>query len=69
MNVQNECYFAWRALDEEWSETRQLWHDSAADRFETSFWEPLESETDRFRRELKQLMQTLEAAQSAAAER
>lgn len=68
MRTHEASYSAWRQLDGEWDEAREAWHDSTTDHFVAHFWEPLESETERFRRELERLMQVLEMAQSIAAE-
>lgn len=59
---------AWRQLEGEWAEAREAWHDSTADYFAAHFWGPLESETERFTRELERLRQVLEMAQSIATE-
>lgn len=68
MRAHEASYSSWRQLDGEWDEAREAWHDSTTDHFAAHFWEPLESETDRFTQELERLMQTLEMAQRIASE-
>lgn len=67
MRAHEASHAAWRQLESEWEETREVWRDSTGDYFAAHFWGSLEAETERLTQELERLRQVLEMAQSAAA--
>jgi hypothetical protein len=59
-------HYAWQGLCSEWQEARQHWNDVTADHFLAYYWNPLETETERFQQALYQLNAVLEAARNVA---
>lgn len=51
-----------RVLRQRWQETRTLWDDPVARRFEQNYWTPLDTEAYRTLQELDSLAQVLAQA-------
>ncbi len=60
------AHYAWQSMRRELETAREHWNDSTTEHFLSYYWEPLEAETEHFRRALENLTHVLEAALNAA---
>ncbi len=59
-------HYAWQSLRAEWEEARQRWNDVTAEHFLAHYWNPLETEAERFQQAIHLLSAVLEAACNVA---